>query len=81
MFGSSGVKESFPAPEAMFTITNNKYQAMKRILFLFAISIMTHCCAVAETILPFVQNGKAWIYEASNFIYDWEDTSAWKKTP
>ena len=25
-------------------------------------------------IMPFVQDGKVWTYEASNFIYDWEET-------
>ncbi|HAE24530.1 MAG TPA: hypothetical protein DCG33_04255 [Prevotellaceae bacterium] len=28
----------------------------------------------SKGIMPFVQDGKVWTYEASNFIYDWEET-------
>lgn len=47
---------------------------MKRLIFLFIASLMAHYSALAETILPFVQDGKSWVYEVSNFIYDWEET-------
>ena len=30
--------------------------------------------ATSKGIMPFVQDGKVWTYEASNFIYDWEET-------
>ncbi len=35
---------------------------------------MAHYSALAETILPFVQDGKVWVYDVSNYIYDWEET-------
>lgn len=47
---------------------------MKRLVFLFIASLMAHYSALAETILPFVQDGKVWVYDVSNFIYDWEET-------
>ncbi len=51
-----------------------KPETMKRIVFLFIASLMAHYSALAETILPFVQDGKVWVYDVSNFIYDWEET-------
>ena len=47
---------------------------MKRILFLFAINLMAHYYAVAESILPFVQDGKVWSYYVTNFNHEWEET-------
>ena len=47
---------------------------MKRILFLFAINLMAHYYAVAESILPFVQDGKVWSYYVTNFCHEWEET-------
>ena len=47
---------------------------MKRMVFLFIASLVAHYSALAETILPFVQDGKVWVYDVSNFIYDWEET-------
>ena len=47
---------------------------MKRLVFLFIASLMAHYSALAETILPFVQDGKVWVYDVSNYIYDWEET-------
>ena len=51
-----------------------KPETMKRLVFLFIASLMAHYSALAETILPFVQDGKVWVYDVSNFIYDWEET-------
>lgn len=31
------------------------------------------CSATSKGIMPFVQDGKVWTYEASNYIYDWEE--------
>lgn len=47
---------------------------MKRFIFLFIASLVAHYSAMAETILPFVQEGKIWTYYSSNFIYEWEET-------
>ena len=47
---------------------------MKRLVFLFIASLMAHYSALAETILPFVQDGKVWVYDVSNFINNWEET-------
>ena len=51
-----------------------KPETMKRMVFLFIASLVAHYSALAETILPFVQDGKVWVYDVSNFIYDWEET-------
>lgn len=47
---------------------------MKRIISLFVACLLAHYSAVAETILPFVQDGKVWVYYVSNFIYEWEES-------
>ena len=46
----------------------------KRHLILFFASLMAHYGVQAQTICPMLQDGKVWTYEATNFIYDWEET-------
>ena len=43
-------------------------------VLLYNKTIKLECSATSKGIMPFVQDGKVWTYEASNFIYDWEET-------
>ena len=40
---------------------------MKRPLYISVVSLMAFSSAIAQTILPFVQDGKVWVYEARNY--------------
>jgi hypothetical protein len=46
---------------------------MKKTLLLFLLCFV-QTSVFAQTINPFVQDGKVWTYDATNFIYYWEET-------
>ena len=65
----------FVEKQLSLQVENRKLNTtMKRLVFLFIASLMAHYSALAETILPFVQDGKVWVYDVSNFINNWEET-------
>ena len=48
---------------------------MKKTILLFLLCFV-QTSVFSQTINPFVQEGKVWTYEASNFIYEWEETNS-----
>ena len=40
---------------------------MKRFIFSVMMVLMAYSCVMGQTILPFVQDGKVWVYEGRNY--------------